>query len=265
MHPILQALSRWPGRGATKSILEAKGYWLPERYREIVLANCSECDEGKIDRYWDEVALEYLCAAGRVYSDRRKFGGETAYRSRYLDNLASLPENQDVVAQGQPLDFGLQAFRKRVLTPIKPGYTIFGEISEKMEKLKQVEIKNFMISPLEWTRTKGDFSRCLKKIAESRGFEFKKKRWRKNYGGFLDFFCFIDGGMRRTWKFQLPVNFEIAHTSSPEIGLHTWNFDPLMPGFHYYRLHRSPESAILGIQAHVDLFDTIGDLIAKQL
>ncbi len=62
MHPLLAALAPWPGRQATKSVLEAKGYWLPERYREIVLANCGGCDAAEIDRYWDEAALEYLCS-----------------------------------------------------------------------------------------------------------------------------------------------------------------------------------------------------------
>jgi hypothetical protein len=264
MHPLLEALSRWPGRRETKSVLETKGYWLPERWKEIILANCSECDESKIERYWDEAALEYLCAAGRVHSDRRRFGGETAYRSRYLDDLASLPENQVDDARG-PLDLGLKAFTKRALAHVEPGGSIYYQIGQQLEKLKQVEIVNFKISSLEWTGTKGDFSRFLREIAEARGFHFKKKKLKKNFGEFLDFNCFIDPGMRRTWRFQLPVNFEIVHTSAPEIVFHTWDLGQLMPGFHFYRLHQSPESAVLGMRAHVDLFDTIGDLIARRL
>ena len=38
----------------------------------------------------------------------------------------------------------------------------------------------------------------------------------------------------------------------------------VMPGFHYYALYERPESAILGMQAHVDLIDTIGELIVTQ-
>lgn len=109
MHPLLAILARWPGRPETKRLLQTKGYWLPDRYREIILTNCNGLGLSNLDLYWDEVALEYLCSAGRVRSDERIFSDETSYRSAYLDSLASCAQ---ISATGEPvisLHEGLQA------------------------------------------------------------------------------------------------------------------------------------------------------------
>jgi hypothetical protein len=264
MHPLLTALAAWPGRRATESFLEAKGYFLPARYKEIVLANSSNCDEAGLDRYWDEVALEYLGAGGKVASDRRAFAGKTAYRSAYLDALIALPENRDRAQPGFPLDRCLAAFEAKKYVRTADGQDFVSEVREAMEAHKKDEIRRFGIASAGWTGTKGDFRVFLQKMAEERGFILKRKRWRKLFGEHLELRCGIDGGMRITWTFQLPLTFEIVHTAAPDLVFDSWFFDALMPGFHYYRIYRSPEDAILGIQAHLDLFDAIGELILTQ-
>jgi hypothetical protein len=258
MHPLLNSFRSWPGRRATKTLLESKGYWLPECYRKIVLANCGNCDAEKVERYWDEVAREYLCSAGRVDSNRRLFGGETSYRSEYLDGLASLPTSGQAAEPGLILDPGLQEFRTRSLAT----QGLFGnQISDQMENNKQNEILEFAITAEDWTHTKKDFYNYLERIARERHFVHDKKKWKKTING-IDILCSIDSGMQRTWKFQLPLNFEIVHNSQPDSVLCTNYAGYVMPGFEYYHLHRSPQSAILGIQAHVDLFVTIVQMVA---
>ncbi|MFM9845734.1 MAG: hypothetical protein ACKVP3_01055 [Hyphomicrobiaceae bacterium] len=258
MHPLLTGLACWPGRSATKSLLEAKGYWLPERFREIMLTNCGCSDEAALDRYWDETALEYLCSAGRVRSNDRIFSGETAYRSEYLDGLASSMTKRGIASPVISLHEDLRTFK---IKANEPGSKTWPPIADEMEKCKIPEIENFAISAAEWSGTKGDLSKCLNKTAESRGFAFKKKRWRKDYGA-LELRCYIDAGMRSTWTFQLV--FEIEHKLAPDLVFSTWLLEPLMPGFHYYHRYESPEVAILGIQAHVDLLDAIGQLTTTQ-
>jgi len=258
MHPLLEALSHWPGRRATKSILEAKGYWLPEYFSKIVLANCGNCDAEKIERYWDEAALEYLCSAGRVDSNRRLFGGETSYKSEYLDGLASYPVNRQAAECGLSLEPGLQKFRTRSLAA--QGLLAM-QFSEQIEQHKQGEILTFNIIAEEWTYTKKDFYTYLGKIAKERHFVYNRKKWRRTLND-IDIVCSIESGMQRTWKFQLPLNFEIVHNSQPDFALRTNWAGALMPGFESYNLHRSPQSAILGIQAYVDLFVTIVEMVA---
>jgi hypothetical protein len=252
MHPLVMALAAWPGRRETKPHLEAKGYWLPERYREIVLANCNNCDEAALEHYWDEVALEYFCSAGRVQTMRRKFGVDPSYRSEYLDGLASSAAHRDAASRGLPLDHSLQVFMAGRSTDF------WQRIAEQMERYKRVEIESFNISAKEWTGTKGDFSKFLRKAAEARGFVFKNWMWRKAFGEVLEFCCFIDEGRRTTWRFQLPLLFEVIHNSAPDLTFYTPQAELLVPGFNYYEMYQSPESAILGIQALVDLFNSIG-------
>lgn len=261
MHSLLAALARWPGRLTTKSFLEAKGYWLPERFRETMLANFGNSDEIALDRYWGEVALEYLCSAGRVRSNDRQFTGETAYRSEYLDGLASLLAKRGIAGPAISLHEGLRTLS---IKAGEPGSKFWPLIADEMERHKSSEIESLKISTVGWSGTKRDFSIFLKKSAEARGFAFKKNRWRKDFGDALEFRCYIDAGMGKTWGFQIPLVFEIGHRLATDLELCTWQLDPLMSGFRYYRLYRSPESAILGVQAHVDLLDTIGELIMTQ-
>ncbi len=264
MHKLLSTLAKWPGQRVTKSVLETKGYSLPERYKKIVLANCGSGDEVQLERYWDEVSREYLCSAGLVKSDKRRFGGETSYRSVYLDDIALQNEKGETSTQRMFLNDCMEMFYKKTLTLIQPGLLFAGVVSRELEEAKQDEIQYFRISASEWTGTKKDFSNYLKKIAQERGFAFNKKGWQKVLGNELVFSFFVDAGMRTTWKFHLPIVFEIAHKAAPDLIMQTWQAEWLMPGFSYYRMYQSPESAILGIQAHVDLMHTIGDLIINQ-
>jgi hypothetical protein len=155
-------------------------------------------------------------------------------------------------------------FYTKSLTITESGDTLAADVSKQMESYKQLEIQDHRISEAGWTGRKKDFYNFLKKIAEARGFEFKKKKWRKTFGEALEFCFSVDSGMQRTWTFQLPLIFEIIHKAAPDLVMLTWNADDLMPSFHYYRIYRSPERAILGLQAHVDLLDAIGKLIVNR-
>jgi len=261
MHPLVAALADWPGRPTTKARLEALGFWLPERYKEIVLANCGGCTAEEVERYWDEMALEYFCSAGRVQSTRRQFGIETSYRSKYLDELASTPENRDAASLGHPLHPCLRVFKNNSLSNVEPGILLNQRIAEQMEEQKRGEIENLAISATNWSGTKEDTVHYLQQAAESRGFVRKKGMWRKTFGKDLEFCCGVDTGRRVSWTFRLPLVLQIAHKSAPDVVFVSVLANTLMPGFHYYALYESPGSAILGIHAHIALFNTIGELM----
>jgi hypothetical protein len=225
MHPLIATLASWPGRQQTKSLLEAKGYYLPEHYKQLVLANSGGCDESTLERYWDEVAREYICSAGRVHSSRREFAGETSYRSKYLDELAALPINRDAATKGGPLIEGLKIFAQKRLQN-----DLWRQIDEHFEKLKKAEAEWFGIVTDGWTGTKDDFGHFLRPIAETRGCVFKKKKWRKSFGEVLEFAWSIDRGVRTTWPFQLPVALEVVHRSAPDL-IFLAKPGSVMPGF----------------------------------
>jgi len=48
----------------------------------------------EMDFYWDELAREWVSSAGRVNIEAREFSGDDGYRSAYLDELASLREQE---------------------------------------------------------------------------------------------------------------------------------------------------------------------------
>lgn len=202
--------------------------------------------------------MEYLCSAGRVRSNDRQFSGETTYRSAYLDDLATAARSDGIGPPTRSLHAGL---RQLLIDGDKPGDELWLRIARQMEELKYNEIKHLAITHSGWTGTKADFSKLLSITAEAREFKLQNRKWRKKFGDALEFRCAIDAGMRSTWSFQLPLIFEIEHGAANDLVFSTWQLDYLMPGFRYYHQYSSPEAAILGIQAHVDLLDAIGALL----
>lgn len=260
MNPLIAVLAAWPGREATKSELEAKGYWLPQRYKEVVLANCSGFNECELERYWSEVALESFGAAGRVDSDRRVFRGETAYRSQYLDDLALSEVNRGMAEKGFSLEPAIQAFRTKMRTTNEDGKLFGSEVSSRLEGHKQTEIDYFQIHADAWTGKKIDISHALKNAAMQKDFVYKQKKWRKTFRDSIECAVYVDAGISRTWTFQLPLIFEIYHQVDPTFTFTTYNAEKIIQGFEYYRLYKTPEAAVLGVNAYVELFDTIGDI-----
>lgn len=257
MHELLMTLAQWPGRRATKALLESRGYWLPRRYEEIVSTDCR--DVASLEKYWDEVAMEYMCSAGLGNADRRTVS-ETSYRSKYLDDLAAERIIRNGVLDGTSLNDCLRDFKSVMQSTPKEEGTSWTWLHRQLRKCKKEEIEEFCISADQWKGKKSDFYDFLGIISEARGFQFKKNKWRKKLEN-LEICFSIDKGMNRAWTFQLPLTLEIFHRAEPDFVFNVARANTLMPSFHYYSLHKQPEEAILGIQAHVDLLDAIGELM----
>jgi hypothetical protein len=265
MDVLIGVLARWPGRRETEALLAARGYRLPAHYQEVVaFGSCSDAEVAALNRYWDEVALEHFCSAGRAVPDRRKFLGETSYRSDYLDSLAAVEENHEMASQGLPLDPCLRKFMTKINEGLRAtqGQGFGHQIRRKMEQYKKIEIENFGISAGAWAGTRADFTNILKECARSRGFVSKKKWWEKSLGNGLVFRCGVDTGMRTSWRFQLPLWIEISHQAVADTAFQASLVDRLVPSFEYYALYDSPSSAILGVTAYVELLDIVALLIA---
>jgi hypothetical protein len=263
MDEWMRALSRWPGRRATLAVLEKKRYRLPAEYLRILLDNCDNCDGSAVERYWDEKALEHFRSAGTTDPNRREFKDAETYRSTYLDALyATSEQNRRASHQGLPLDSGVRAFDAKLKAVIKPGQLFGHNVMDMLEEYKKSEIDLLEVSTCDWTGQKEDFDIYLGEVAKNRGFYIEGKWWRKNHDGVVELGCKIDEGSRTTWTFTVPIVLDVSMHKSRKRSYTFWRADLLVPGYHYYHLYKSPASALLGLRAHVDLLDTIGELIA---
>ncbi len=206
-------LAQWPGRGMTGALLERRGYLVPRRFEEFAFAFCPE--RTSLEKYWDEVALEYLCSAGRGSSNRRTVAA-TSYRSRYLDDLAAERVKRKQELDGFPLDSCLRDFKRMMLSSSKDGIPYLEWLETEMRTCKREEIEKLHISVGELTSTKKDFYGFVGAICEARGFQFQKKKWRKVFGP-LEICCGVDAGMQTTWTFQLPLDLTICHAAEPDL------------------------------------------------
>ena len=162
MNDLIRILSFWPGRRPMQEHMQFKGYWLPQRFSEMVLEYVCDCDEPSLQFYWDEVARECLCNPPTM-SDNRKYnpGAFPNYRSAYLDELAASPEN--VAAEGAILSLhpGYRKFQELMYSV--PGMIL--QVADRIKEEKESEISTLKIDSSGWKGSKSDSTEFLGKIA----------------------------------------------------------------------------------------------------
>ncbi|MBR1361748.1 hypothetical protein [Bradyrhizobium ottawaense] len=72
-HPLLDIVTKWPGRRPTQAAFEALGFSLHRARQDELIQFCgTECSD-LLYRYWDEVALETMQSLGQGNPDGRTF------------------------------------------------------------------------------------------------------------------------------------------------------------------------------------------------
>lgn len=273
MRLLLEVLATWRGPEEVGKEIAKRGLLVPQAYRRHMIAYCNSIGVASdLETYWSEWAREFVRCGG-VNSHGREFGDEVAYRSSYLDRLAAerkaLPKSQ--FAGLHPCLLRWAEEKKRT------GGQSARLLSEKLDELKEAERRKYGISGNGWTGKKRGVVPLLLSFAQSRGFEErflsargiagKGKALCKEKPSGLIFYCWVDTGGFPDAKHRLPLYFSVSHVDDTFLAP---NFDPrvdesfpplnLTPDAIYagsaaYARFKTPEMAVFGIFALVEIFD----------
>jgi hypothetical protein len=252
--PLLQCLAKWPGRQAIQSALEEKGFHLQRKWQDRIIDWCGAGQAPELFRYWDEVAAEFVGTAGKVHSESRRFLIEPAYRSSYLDQLAATSDLADPAYRYPPLFKCLYEYNKK----LRQERAFLDAEASHFESLKAPEIEKFSISADGINGQKRDILPYLREFSRPRGFlEKRRNKFIKKSDHGLVFEIKADLGWNPLLGNGLPLIFNIFHTDDSEFVFETTLFNEIVPGFARYGICPSPHSCVLGILAHVELFDIL--------
>lgn len=104
---------------------------------------------------------------------------------------------------------------------------------------------------------KRDVVPFVKLFADSKGFVTRRNRFRKKTSNELIFEFYVDAGGTPRLTSKLPLNCIIYHVSDPDFIFEISWFNNIIPGFKWYTVFSTPLSGVLGVLAHVEMFDII--------
>ncbi|MBR1123026.1 hypothetical protein JQ628_15980 [Bradyrhizobium lablabi] len=255
-HPLLDAVSKWPGRGPTQRAFEALGFSLHKVWQDEIIQFCGEQQSGLINRYWDEVAMEAMRSMGQCDSDERYFAAQPRYRSSFLDELFAVRGPIEPPYRGPPLLGCLLEHIKKIDTDRE-----FRERRNLAFKRAQAsEAERLGIDTRGGLKEKKDVIPFLEQFCSARGFEGRSRnRWRKKTGGGLVFEIgvWLGGNPFRIWG---RLKFHIHHVDEPKFALDVEGphvLERFVPGAASYDYCSSDRDYVLGLRALIELFDVI--------
>jgi hypothetical protein len=249
---LLTILSTWKGRQAIQAEFEAGGFFLPRRYQERIIEFCGPNVSNDLARYWDEVAMEWVCSAGKGSPDKRRFMVQPRYRSPYLDELAEKMDFADPHYRNAPIHRCAFEYMKKN----HDRDFAFPETA-MFESMKEAEIESHRISSAGWGGKKKDIIPFAWQFATKMNFVSKNRRFVKKSAAGLVFEFRVDVGGIPDCTRSLPLLFDVYHESDPDFRYSPVSFDMIIPGFSRYAYCVSPKSYVLGILAHVEFFDLL--------
>jgi hypothetical protein len=257
-HALIEALATWPGRKATETVLDERGFSVHRAWQDRIIQFCVAETAETIHRYWNEVAQEYVTSAGKCNPDTRRFLVEPSYRSSYLDELATKVDFAEPPFRYPPLIKCIFEYNKKSYS----DRAFFSNDVAAVEQYKESEFIKHAISAEGWTGLKRDVPAFAKKLAAPKGFvERRRGRFVKRSPIGLVFELKVDlGGIPQCGN-GLPLLFSIYHVDDSGFVFQGVLFDKIVPGFSRYALCQSPESHVLGIAAHIELFDALFQLL----
>lgn len=255
-HPLLDIVTKWPGRRPTQIAFEALGFSLHRAGQDELIQFCgAECSD-LLHRYWDEVALETMQSLGQGNPDGRTFVIMPKYRSALLDELFAARDFVEPPFVSPPLVrcvfehlrkvYGDQEFRENRVA--------------HLHRLQMVEAEHLRIDAGSGIQRKQDVVPFLEQLCGALGFEGRSRnRWQKKVGGCLVFEIgvWFGGNVFRMWS---PLKFRIVHVREPKYAFETEGaavLGRLVPGADLYARWGSDLEYVLGIRALVELFNVL--------
>jgi hypothetical protein len=249
-HALLDVLSTWPGRQAVQTAFEAKGFLVHKSWQKRAIQFCGEENGELINRYWDEVAMETIGCAGQGDPQTRVFAVRPKYRSPLLDELAAKADFAEPPFKSVPLIKGLFEYRKRLTYDRE---FLFDEVAF-FENLKSLESARLAIETVGWSGKKRDAIPFVATFAGALGFERHRGLYRKKVQNGLVFDIGVDIGGRPEVR-GLPLIFSIFHINDPDFTFEISLFERIVPGFDRYAHCSRPSDYVLGMRAHIELFN----------
>jgi|SRR5579862_367264 len=273
MRPLIEALASWRGPEEVAREIAKRGLLVPQVYREHMIAYCETVAAASdLETYWSERAREIVFCGG-ADPDGRRFPREVAYRSAYLDRLAierkALPKSPLAV-----LHPCLRRWQEESRRTDRQSTRL---LRQKLDAQKETEREKFGISGAGWTGKKRGVVPLLQSYAQARGFEErylpargvaeKGKAFCKQKPNGLIFYCWVDVGGYPDATHRLPLYFCVSHVDDTFLPP---DFDPrvdesyppliavpdtMYTGAEQYSFFETPEMAVFGIFALVEIFD----------
>lgn len=252
--PLFESLAKWTGRRSMQSAFEDRGYLVHASWQTRMIHLCGEERADLVNQYWDEYAKETIASAGRVDPNARSFAFEPKYRSSLLDELVASVDFSEPPFRHPPPIRCLFEYRKRLHFDkefLRSEVAFF-------ETLKLAESERLSVETEGWHEKKRDILPFLDAFA--RGSSFRRRprnRYQKIVADVLVFEISVDLGGRPDCVGHLPLRFAIFHVDEPTYAFDLGLFERYVPGFDRYALCKNPAGYVLGIRAHVDLFDVM--------
>jgi hypothetical protein len=251
---LLDVLSRWAGRRVAQTAFEARGFLVHRSWQARAIQFCGEEKLNLINRYWDEVAMETISCVGQGDPNARIFVIQPKYRSPFLDELFARADFAELPFRSFPLIKCLFEYRKKLTYDRE---FLFDEIAF-FENLKNLESDRLSIQTAGWSGKKRDAIPFVEIFSSALGFERHRNRYRKQVENGLVFDIGVDVGGRPD-SVNLPLVFSIFHNSDPKFFFNIGVFERIIPGFDRYTHCASPSDYVLGMRAHIELFNVLAD------
>lgn len=260
-HPLLEALSKWVGRGPTQQAFEKKGFLVHKSWQSRIIQFCGDEKSDLLNRYWDEVAMETIGSVGQGDPNARRFTIQPKYHSQFLDEIVAKIDFAEPPYRYPPPIRCLYEHRKRLRsdTEFRFDETVY------FENLKRLEAERLAINAVGWTGKKRDAIPFLAMFAEKAGFVrhrngYRRNGYRKTTSVGVVFETGVDLGGRGgnpDCGVALPVYLAIFHKDDPKLVFNLALFERIIPGFDRYFYSETASSHVLGMRAHIELFDII--------
>jgi hypothetical protein len=249
---LLHILGTWIGRQATERAFETRGFSVHRIWQHRMAEFCGP-GAAQLDRYWNEVARETMCNAGKSDPNTRKFLVNPSYRSSYLDELAARMV-VEAPFRAPPLVECLFEYVKKCFRDHEfvMDETVF------FEGAKEGEAERLSISAQGWGGRKRDVLRFAEEFGASLGFAARRNHFAKASPAGLAFEFKVDLAGYPNCGRGLPLQFQIHHPDDAKF-IYDVNFDRLVPGFSRYAYCEMPRSYVLGIRAHIEFFNVLLD------
>ncbi|CCD85076.1 hypothetical protein BRAD285_3500 [Bradyrhizobium sp. ORS 285] len=255
-HPLLRAVTTWSGRQPTQVAFEALGFGLHRIWQDRVVQFCGEEQSNLVNRYWDETARETMQTLGKSAPDQRVFQIEPEYRSSFLDELFAA---RDFLEPDYPYPSLIKCLFHRfkriwVDTAFREAEVAFFDEAHK------AETDRFAVQTTGWTGRKREVIPFVDAFCKSLDFKALRKCWRKNIGD-LVFEVSVDLGGNPSC-ITPPLKFKIYHADERDFVYDLQGglaLERLVPGFEEYARCRDAADYVLGVKAHIELFNVIAD------